>query len=239
MNNLDNGPAVQTRNLHKTYEDGTGELQALRGVDLVVPYGEFVCVLGPSGSGKSSLLHLIGGLDTPTEGSVSVSGTRIDSLTPDAAAVFRRRTVGVVHQFFNLLPSLTVEENIATPLLLDGKRLPQLEQEIEELLDFFQITAHRYRYPDQLSGGEMQRVALARAVLIQPRVILADEPTGNLDAKTSEDVLSFFRRTVDERRIALILVTHDLRATSHADRIIEMEDGKVKSDIRPLADRPG
>lgn len=227
MSDFTSGEVVSARGLRKVY-NGT---VAIHKLDLAVPAGQFLGCMGPSGSGKTTLLHLLGGLETPTEGTVQVAGTRIDLLSEDEAAVFRRRNIGVVYQFFNLVPHLTVAENIAIPLLLEGRRLFQVEDRIRELTDFFGISDHLDRFATQLSGGEMQRVGLARAMIAEPSLILADEPTGNLDTKSGEAVLKFIRRMVDERGVTAVLVTHDLKATGFVDRVIKLEDGRIIDDI--------
>jgi putative ABC transport system ATP-binding protein len=187
--------------------------------------------MGPSGSGKSTLLHLLAGLERPSEGEAWIGDTRIDRLDQDDAARFRRRHIGIVFQFFNLIQSLTVEENIALPLLLDGHRLAEVEDRVMDLLELLGLEDARGRAPSELSGGEMQRVAFARSLIVAPRLILADEPTGNLDTRTGEQVLSILRRAPDERGVTLIVVTHDLRAASYADRVLEIRDGRVVDDL--------
>jgi putative ABC transport system ATP-binding protein len=225
------GPAVLGSGLRKVYERGRGRVEALAGIDLSVPEGQFLCVMGPSGSGKSTLLHLLAGLEQPSEGEVWIGDTRIDQLDQDGAARFRRRHIGVLFQFFNLIQSLTVEENVALPLLLDGRRLADVEDRVADLLDLLGLEDARGRAPSELSGGEMQRVAFARSLIVNPRLILADEPTGNLDSRTGEQVLSILRRAPDERGVTLIVVTHDLRAASYADRVLEIRDGRVVDDL--------
>jgi putative ABC transport system ATP-binding protein len=216
------GPAVVATGLAKQYGRGETQVHALRGVDVAVPEGQFLCVMGPSGSGKSTLLHLLAGLDRPSAGSVRIGSTELDRLSEDDSARFRRRTIGLVFQFFNLVPSLNVEENVALPLLLEGFRLAQVRERIDPLLGFFGIDHRRSHAPATLSGGEMQRVALARALL---------------DSKAGEEVLALLRRACDERGVTTILVTHDLRAASYADRIVVLRDGRIEDDLP--AHRPG
>jgi putative ABC transport system ATP-binding protein len=228
------GPAVRVRGLHKQFGEGPGAVHALSGVDLEVACGQFLSVMGPSGCGKSTLLHLIAGLDKPTDGWIQIGDVRIDTLDQNAAARFRRRQLGIVFQFFNLIPSLSVEENVALPFLLEGKSLADVAGAVEEILGELGIGALRAKSPTTLSGGEMQRVAIARALVAEPTLLLADEPTGNLDSRTGEEVLGTLRRACDERGVTLLLVTHDLRSASYADRVVVMRDGKVESDLPNL-----
>lgn len=225
------GPLVVGEGLRKVYGEGPGRVEALAGVDLSVPKGQFLGIMGPSGSGKSTLLHLLGGLERPTEGTVCIGSTRLDRLGDDEIARFRRRHVGIIFQFFNLIPTLTVEENVALPLLLEGRRLRQVEEKVLGLLAELGLEALRSRVPAQLSGGEMQRVAFARAMLVDPSLILADEPTGNLDSRAGEQVLGWMRRAPDERGVTLVLVTHDVRVASYADRIVVVRDGRIEDDV--------
>ena len=225
------GPAVVASALRREYGRGEGLVCAVDGVTLAVPEGEFLCVMGASGSGKSTLLHLLAGLERPTAGTVTVGQTAIHALSDPEIARFRRRHVGLIFQFFNLIPSLSVEENAALTLLLDGHRLAQVRDRIDPLLEQLGI-AHRRTYaPALLSGGEMQRVAIARALATDPTLILADEPTGNLDRKSGDEVLSRLRRIADERGTTTILVTHDLEAASYADRVLVMRDGRIVDDV--------
>ncbi len=224
------GPAIAADGLRVIYGSGSAAVRALDGVDLDVPSGQFVCVLGPSGSGKSTLLHVLAGLRRPTEGAVRIGETDVHSLTLDEAAVWRRRNVGLVHQFFNLLPTLSVVQNVATPLLLDGYRMRHLRDRVDTLLERLGIL-HRKTHPlDQLSGGELQRVAIARALVADPGLLLGDEPTGNLDSRTGNEVLALFRELASERGTTTLLMTHDLSATSYADRVITLRDGRIEED---------
>jgi ABC-type lipoprotein export system ATPase subunit len=229
--NLLVGPSVIAEGLRKVYAEGSSRVDALVGLDLSVPQGQFLGVMGPSGSGKSTLLHLLAGLERPTAGSVRIGDTRLDRLDEDEAARFRRRHIGTVFQFFNLIPTLTVEENVALPLLLEGRTLRAVSEKVQVLLAQLGLEQLGARVPSELSGGEMQRVALARAMLVEPELILADEPTGNLDSKAGEEVLGWLRRAPDERGVTLILVTHDLRVASYADRILVMRDGRIEDDV--------
>jgi putative ABC transport system ATP-binding protein len=200
------------------------------GVSLAVAPHEFVAIVGPSGSGKSTLLHLMAGLDVPDAGEVFVGGERLATLTDDALTVLRRRKIGVVFQFFNLLPMLTAEENVALPLVLDGQRLRAVRPRARAMLERVGL-GHRVRHrPDQLSGGEMQRVAIARALVTEPLLLLADEPTGNLDSHTGEEILALVRDLADRHAQAVVMVTHDARAAAYAQRIVAMRDGRVERE---------
>jgi len=222
--------AIVAMHLEKHYRRGGVSVRALDGVDLAVSDGAFVSVMGASGSGKRTLLHLLGGLERPTAGSVRIGDTDLYALSEDDAARFRRRTIGFVFQFFNLIPSLTAAENVALPLLLEGRRFGAVRDRVEPLLELFGLAARARHAPSELSGGEMQRIALARALIVDPRVLLADEPTGNLDTRTGAEILDLLRRICDERGVTVVLVTHDLRAASYADRVVILRDGRVESD---------
>jgi putative ABC transport system ATP-binding protein len=202
----------------------------LRDVSLEVSRGQFVSIMGPSGSGKSTLMHLIGGLDRPTSGSVRLEGQAIESLSDDELSRFRRRKLGFIFQFFNLLPTLTAIENVALPLLLDGRPLREVEPRARELLALIGLERRTHHRPDQLSGGEMQRVAIARALVTNPLLILADEPTGNLDTATGTTVLELLRTMARERGHTILMVTHDPRAASFSDRLVRLRDGRIESD---------
>jgi len=225
------GPPLVGSGLVKTYRSGGSEVRAIDDVDVAVDRGEFLCVMGPSGSGKSTLLHVLAGLVRPDAGTVRIAGTPIHELPDAEAARFRRRHVGLIFQFFNLVPTLTVEENVALPLLLDGRRLPQVRDRIAPLAAFLGLEGRLAESPTRLSGGEMQRVAIARALLVEPDLLLADEPTGNLDSKAGEEVLALLRRACDERGATTLLVTHDLRGSSYADRVLVLQDGRVADDV--------
>ena len=224
---------VQTLDVRKTYARGARQVDALRGVSLDIARGELVAIVGPSGSGKSTLLHLLGGLDRPTSGSVRLAGEPIESYSDDRLSAFRRRRLGFIFQFFNLLPTLSAEENVMLPLLLDGISPTRVAPKARELLALMGLEKRRTHRPDQLSGGEMQRVAIARALVADPLLVLADEPTGNLDTKTGRSVLDLLRRLVKERNQALVMVTHDAKAASFADRVVALRDGVVESDAPP------
>lgn len=220
-------PVLSATNLQKTYRLGDQTVHALENVSFSVERGEFVAIMGPSGSGKSTLLHLLGGLDKPSDGEVTLAGQAISLLSDQQATLVRRRNVGFVFQFFNLLPTLTAEENILLPVIIDGKKPETYRQRLEDLLALVGLSARKKHKPDQLSGGEQQRVALARALLTEPAILLADEPTGNLDSKTGTAMMELLRRTGKDLNQAIIMVTHDPRAASYADRIVLLQDGNV------------
>jgi len=225
--------------LEKHFRRASGPVRAVDGVDLAVADGEFAAIMGPSGSGKSTLLHLLGGLERPSAGRVRVGGTDLDALSADAAARFRRRHIGFVFQFFNLIPTLSAAENVALPLLLEGRRFGAVRAQAEQLLADLRLSERAEHAPSELSGGEMQRVALARALITHPRVVLADEPTGNLDSAASAEILALLRRACDERGTALVLVTHDARVAARADRVIHFRDGRVADEAAPGAREVG
>ncbi len=224
---------VQTKNLTKTYAMGEMQVQALDGVDFFVSAGEFVAIIGKSGSGKSTLLHMLGGLDVPTSGSVIVDGNDLTMLDRTQLALFRRRRVGFIFQQYNLIPDLNVWDNIIFPLALDGVAIDT--EFIDELLTALHIADKRDRMPSQLSGGEQQRVAIARALAMRPALILADEPTGNLDTTTSHEVMGLIRTLAAKLGQTLIVVTHDIDIAQLADRIVEMRDGRIVKGGGPNA----
>src|SRR4051812_1965437 len=217
---------LQALGLTKTYSADGEDVRALRGVDLAVGRGEFVSIMGPSGCGKSTLLHLLGGLDRPTEGEVRLHGERIDRLSEARRAVLRRRRVGFVFQFFNLVGNLSVADNIELPALLAGVPAAEARRRSLALLEELDIAAKAHEVPWRLSGGQQQRVALARALINSPDVLLADEPTGNLDSTSARGVLALLRRHHAEGQ-TIVLVTHDARVASTADRVVQMRDGAV------------
>jgi len=224
---------LEAKDLKKTYSRGHQQVDALRGVSLSVDRKQFVAIMGPSGSGKSTLMHLVGGLDRPSAGSVKLDGQAIESYSDDDLSAFRRRRLGFIFQFFNLLPTLSAVENVALPLLLDGKSLEEVRSKAEDLLHLIGLKHRMDHRPDQLSGGEMQRVAIARALVTDPLLILADEPTGNLDTKTGTTVLELLSQMVKERGHTILMVTHDSRAASFADRLVTLSDGLIQSDGAP------
>ncbi|MCU0489740.1 MAG: ABC transporter ATP-binding protein, partial [Anaerolineales bacterium] len=220
------------KDLQKNYILGKHAVQALAGVDFRVEEGEFVAIMGPSGSGKSTLLHLIGGLDQPSEGEITLAGQPLSMLKDKQITLLRRRNVGFVFQFFNLLPTLTAEENITLPILIDGKNVAKYQARLEALLELIGLSDRRRHKPEQLSGGEQQRVALARALISEPSIVLADEPTGNLDTKTGTTIMELLRRSCDELKQTIIVVTHDPRAASYANRVVFLQDGKIVTDLK-------
>ncbi|MDY7042551.1 MAG: ABC transporter ATP-binding protein [Chloroflexota bacterium] len=222
---------LEAKALRKQYRLGEHTVKALAGVDFVVGKGEFVAIMGPSGSGKSTLLHLLGGLDKPSDGEVTLAGQRLSILDDNQATLARRHNVGFVFQFFNLLPTLTTEENVALPLIIDGQNLRKHQAHIDALLELVGLTDRRHHKPDQPSGGEQQRVAIARALVTEPAIVLADEPTGNLDSKTGTAVMGLLRRSCDELGQTVIVVTHDPRAAAYADRTVFLGDGRVIGEV--------
>jgi len=213
----------------KTFVQGDREVTAVADLTLQIASGEFLAVVGPSGSGKSTLLHLAGGLDLPTAGCVEVAGVATSRMSDDELTRLRRRRLGFVFQFFNLLPALTVEENVALPLLLDGARLPAVRDRVRGLIDAVALTPRREHRPAELSGGELQRAAIARALVTDPEIVLADEPTGNLDSRTGQDVLRLLRVLTAEggRPRTVVLVTHDAATAALADRRVALCDGRL------------
>ena len=219
---------VSVEDLKKYYTVYDNETHALDGISFSVEKGQFVAVIGTSGSGKSTLLHLLGGVDTPTSGRVILDGTDIYALSQKDLAAFRRRRVALIYQFYNLLPMLNVRSNILLPLELDGRKAD--ERELAHILSLLGIADKEFHYPNQLSGGQQQRVAIARACITKPAILLADEPTGNLDSKNSADIIDLLSKANRELSQTIIMVTHDITIARRADRIIEMEDGKIVSD---------
>lgn len=217
---------LQTEHLKKYYGAGDTQVRALDGVDFSVENGEFVSIVGTSGSGKSTLLHMLGGLDRPTSGKVFVDGQDIFSLKDDALTIFRRRKIGFVFQSYNLVPVLNVYENIVLPIELDGN--PIDKPYVEEILSVLGLDTMQHRLPNQLSGGQQQRVAIARALATKPAIILADEPTGNLDSRTSQDVLSLMKVTGAKFGQTIVMITHNEEIAQLSDRIIRIEDGKIR-----------
>lgn len=216
---------LKVENLTKTYGSGENLVHAVDDVSFSVEKGEFVAIVGASGSGKSTLLHLIGGVDRPTSGKIFVDGNDISKMNDDKLAVFRRRQVGIVYQFYNLIPILTVEENITLPCDLDGRGVDR--ERLEMILDSFRLRARRKHLPNQLSGGQQQRTSIARALINNPSLVLADEPTGNLDSKSSEEVMSMLKMCNQSYGHTVIMITHNLDIAKQADRIITISDGKI------------
>lgn len=224
---------LRVENLTKIYNSGEVSVKALDNVSFSVKKGEFVAVIGPSGSGKSTLLHIIGGVDRPTSGKVFIENTDIYSLNETKLAIFRRRQIGLIYQFYNLIPVLNVEENITLPLLLDEQKVDK--NQLEELLKTLNLADRAKHLPNQLSGGQQQRVSIGRALINRPAIMLADEPTGNLDSKNGAEIMNLLRLSNKNYNQTLILITHDQNIALQADRIIAIEDGRIVKDevIRP------
>ena len=216
---------LKVENLTKVYGKDNNKVVALDNVSFTVEKGEFVAIIGASGSGKSTLLHLIGGVDTPTSGKVFIDGQDIYKLNSDKLAIFRRREVGLIYQFYNLIPILTVEENITLPLELDNRKVDKFE--LNELIKLLGLERRRNHLPNELSGGQQQRTSIGRAIITKPAIILADEPTGNLDSKASEEVVTLLKKMNKDYKQTIIMITHNLEIASYADRIITIEDGKI------------
>ena len=216
---------LETKGLKKVYGKGETEVRALDGVNIVVEKGEFIAIVGTSGSGKSTLLHMLGGLDKPTEGSVTVDGNELSQMSDEELTIFRRRNIGLVFQNYNLVPMLNVKENIILPIGLDGKKVD--DDYINSIINTLGIEKKLFDLPNNLSGGQQQRVAIARALATKPAIILADEPTGNLDSKTSQDVLGLLKITSRKFNQTLVMITHNEEIAQMADRIIRIEDGRI------------
>lgn len=219
---------VRVENLCKVYGTGEMKVKAVDDINLTINQGEFVAIVGPSGSGKSTLLHLLGGVDRPSSGKVIVDGVDIYSLSEEELAIFRRRKVGFIFQFYNLVPVLDVEENILLPLLLDNKKLDR--KYIDELISILGLNERKDHLPNELSGGQQQRVSIGRALAYSPSIVLADEPTGNLDSQNSKEIIDLLKLSVQKYNQTLVLITHDLDIASQADRIITIEDGSIVKD---------
>lgn len=219
---------LEVTNLCKTYGKGDTMVKALDNVSFSVEKGEFVAIIGPSGSGKSTLLHILGGVDVPTSGSVVINQTEISNLDETALAIFRRRQIGLIYQFYNLIPILTVQENLTLPLLLDGRK-PDKKQ-IDTLVKRLGLENRLDHLPNQLSGGQQQRVSIGRALVNNPALMLADEPTGNLDSENSKEIISLLRQFNKEFNQTVIIITHDEKIANSADRVITIEDGKITGD---------
>ena len=219
---------LKVENLTKVYGKDSTKVVALDHVSFTVEKGEFVAIVGASGSGKSTLLHLIGGVDRPTEGKVYIDGKDIYDFDDDKLAIFRRRQVGLIYQFYNLIPILNVEENIALPLSLDNRRVDK--EQMEELLDVLGLKERKNHLPNELSGGQQQRTSIGRALITNPSIILADEPTGNLDSKASDEIVELLRKSNKEFKQTIIMITHDMEIAKYADRIIKIEDGRIAGE---------
>ena len=221
---------LKVENLTKTYGKGTTLVKALDDVSFTVEKGEFVAIVGSSGSGKSTLLHIIGGVDRPTKGKIFVDGEDVFKLNETNLAIFRRRQVGLIYQFYNLIPILNVKENITLPILLDGKKVD--EKYLDELVDTLGLSRRVEHLPNELSGGEQQRVSIGRALMNRPSILLADEPTGNLDSKNSKEIVELLKLSNKKYKQTIIMITHDQGLALNADRIITIKDGKIVSDER-------
>lgn len=221
------GNIVEARGLCKTYVLGEVSVEVLRDIDLDIRTGEFLSIMGPSGSGKSTLLYLIGGLDTPSAGTLRVKGRELSLMKDPEQSLLRRRDIGFVFQFYNLIPNLDLEENVMLPILLDGKKLRQTRKRLDEILELVGLSDRRHHTPRELSGGQQQRVAIARALVNEPDIILADEPIGNLDSKTGADVMELLTRINREKGKTIVQVTHSQEAAAYSERIIHVRDGRI------------
>ena len=220
---------LKVENLCKQYGKGENKVTALNNVSFTVNKGEFVAIVGASGSGKSTLLHLIGGVDRPTSGKVFIDGKDIYKFNDDELAIYRRRQVGLIYQFYNLIPILNVEENITLPLKLDNKNIDK--QRLDELIKVLGLEERRTHLPNELSGGQQQRTSIGRAMITNPAIILADEPTGNLDSKASDEIVTLLKKSNKDYKQTIIMITHNLEIAKVADRIIKIEDGKIVEEV--------
>ena len=220
--------AIEGQNIVKQYRVGTVDTPVLRNISLTIARGEFVSIMGPSGSGKSTLLYILSGLDTPTKGRVLLNGRDISGLEDAKKSIMRRRNIGFVFQFYNLIPNLNVEENIMLPILLDGKDMKEYRNKLNDILDIVGLSGHRRHTPRELSGGQQQRAAIARALINDPDIIFADEPTGNLDSKSGEEILSLLRSSNQEQGKTILMVTHSKDAAEYGNRRIYVRDGVVE-----------
>lgn len=223
---------VECRNLKKEYNMNGNKIYALNNIDFFVEKGEFVSIVGSSGSGKSTLLHMIGGVDNPTSGSIIVNNKEIGKMTEKELALYRRRNVGIIYQFFNLIPTLNVEKNIKLPLLLDNGKIDK--KYYSDIIDILGLKDRETYFPHQLSGGQQQRVAIGRALMYKPSILLADEPTGNLDKKNTKEIVQLLKTSNKQFNQTIILITHDLKIAEEANRIVTIEDGKIIRDERRI-----
>ena len=221
---------LKVENLSKIYGKGENKIKAVDDISFSVEKGDFVAIVGASGSGKSTLLHLLGGVDRPTKGKVFIDGVDIYAMDNDALAIFRRRQVGLIYQFYNLIPILDVEENITLPAKLDGRNVDK--SHLKDLLETLGLENRKHHLPNELSGGQQQRVSIGRAMINNPAIVLADEPTGNLDSKASDEIIALLKKSNEKYNQTIIVITHDLEIASEANRIITIEDGKIISDVR-------
>lgn len=220
---------LKVENLTKKYGKGSTEVVALDNVSFSVEKGEFVAIVGASGSGKSTLLHLIGGVDRPTSGKVYIDGKDIFTLNDDKLAIFRRRQVGLIYQFYNLIPILNIEENITLPLALDNRKVDK--ESVDDMLKTLGLSERRTHLPNELSGGQQQRTSIGRALITNPTIILADEPTGNLDSKSSDEIVALLKKSNRDMKQTIIMITHNMEIAKSADRIIKIEDGKIVEEV--------
>ncbi|QVK17501.1 ABC transporter ATP-binding protein [Mycoplasmatota bacterium] len=218
---------LEIKNLYKSFKMGESNIEVLKGIDLTIKKGEFVSIMGPSGSGKSTLLYLMGGLDYPTKGQITINNKQLSIMKDKEQSILRRRDIGFVFQFYNLIPNLNVEDNIMLPLLLDGENIKKHKDKLEEILDIVGLSERKKFTPRELSGGQQQRVAIARALINDPEIILADEPTGNLDSKTGTEILELFKKINQIKNKTIVQVTHSNEAAQYGNRIIHVKDGKV------------
>ncbi|NLJ88378.1 MAG: ABC transporter ATP-binding protein [Epulopiscium sp.] len=218
---------IEAKNLYKSFQLGDNLVEVLKDINLNIKKGEFVSIMGPSGSGKSTLLYLLGGLDKPTSGSIKINGKELSVMNDKEESIMRRRDVGFVFQFYNLIPNLNVEENIMLPILLDGKKIKDYKEKLDEILEIVGLEDRREHTPRELSGGQQQRVAIARALVNDPDIILADEPIGNLDSKTGTDIMILLKKINEEKNKTIVQVTHSMEAAEYGNRIIKVKDGKV------------
>ena len=219
---------LRVENLNKSYGKGEAKVEALKNVNLSINKGEFVVIVGPSGSGKSTLLHLIGGVDKPTSGKVFINDVDIYNLKEKDLSIFRRRNVGLIYQFYNLIPVLSAKENILLPAELDNRKIDK--EYLDDLLNTLGLKERENHLPNELSGGQQQRTSIGRALINRPAIVLADEPTGNLDSKNSKEIIEFLKSSVKKYKQTLIMITHDINIALQADRVITIEDGIIKSD---------
>lgn len=223
--------ALKVEKVYKTFKLGNLDVEVLKNINLTVDKDDFISIMGPSGSGKSTLLYLMGGLDKPTSGSINVKGKELSTMKDEEESAMRRRDVGFIFQFYNLIPNLTVEENILLPILLDGKKKNNYVKKVDEILKLVGLSDRRNHTPRELSGGQQQRVAIARALINEPEIILADEPTGNLDSKTGEEIMNLLREINIEKHRTIVMVTHSEEAALYGNKIIRLRDGVIYSEF--------
>ncbi|WP_054740663.1 ABC transporter ATP-binding protein [Cellulosilyticum ruminicola] len=223
------GAVIEVEHLWKTFQLGNQEVEIIKDISFQINQGEFVSIMGPSGSGKSTLLYLLGSLDKPTKGSIKVNGMEISMMHDKQQSIMRRKDIGFVFQFYNLIPNLNVKENIMLPVLLDGKKLSAYKKNLDEILEIVGLTERKNHLPRELSGGQQQRVAIARALINEPNIILADEPIGNLDSKSGNEIMKLFQRINKEKGKTIIQVTHSLESANYGQRILYVKDGSIQN----------